>query len=69
MPATVHAAGTDEQTQAALESLLETIERFESFAGPIHASPLYGAMDRETAERLQWVHFGHHLGFFEPSDA
>lgn len=65
MPETVAAAGGDET--AAVERLRQTVARFKSHAGPLHPSPLFGPLDKETATRLQLVHCAHHLGFLIPS--
>lgn len=67
MPTTVPAASktTDAEAVASLET---AVERFNSHTGPIHPSPLFGAMDKETATRLQLRHFEHHLGFLSPND-
>ncbi|MFK8114648.1 MAG: DUF1569 domain-containing protein [Rubripirellula sp.] len=65
VPATVHAA--DEQGDLdAVDQLIETIHRFHAFDGPIAPSPLYGALSKEEAVRLQLVHCAHHLRFLEP---
>ena len=65
MPSTVLEAKhkTDQQ---AVDELKKTIAAFESFNGTVHASPFFGAMDYETARRLQLVHCAHHLGFLVP---
>ncbi len=65
MPATVYAVSAAEDT-AAVEQLLETIARFRQFSGPIVPSPLFGSMDHATAEKLQFVHFAHHLSLLLP---
>lgn len=52
--------------EAAAESLQQTIRRFSRFDGDICPSPLFGAMDRETAMRLQLTHCAHHLSFLLP---
>ena len=64
MPETVPAAGSDEA--AAVAKLRAAVERFRDHSGPYHPSPLYGALDRETATRLQLVHCAHHLSFLVP---
>lgn len=66
MPETVHRGATSEQDVQAVADLKSTIARFQSYTGPIHSSPLFGPMDKATAERLQFVHFAHHLGFLKP---
>jgi len=64
MPQTVAGAGGDES--AAIERLRRTVARFRSHSGPLHPSPLFGALDKETATRLQLVHCAHHLSFLVP---
>lgn len=64
LSATVHAAGGDERQ--AIERLVADVRRWEQFAGPSAASPLFGVLDQDTARRLQCVHFAHHLGYLRP---
>jgi hypothetical protein len=65
MPSTVFPADRASDG-VAVHELTATIDRFEKYQGPMHASPLFGAMDRQTHVRLQLVHAGHHLGFLIP---
>lgn len=65
MPQTVPEAGsTDDET--AVRAFKETLSRFASYTGPIHPSPLYGQLDRDTAVQLQLAHCAHHLSFLLP---
>jgi hypothetical protein len=64
MPSTVAVSGGD--PAAAIAKLKESVERFKAHTGPIHPSPLFGAMDKDTAMRLQLVHCAHHLSFLVP---
>jgi hypothetical protein len=64
MPVTVSGPGGD--ATAAVAKLKETAARFQAHTGPIHPSPLFGAMDKDTATRLQLVHCAHHLSFLVP---
>ena len=64
MPETVPEHGGDQD--AAVKQLCATIERWQSFDGPYHTSPLFGDMDRETATRLQLIHCAHHLSLLLP---
>lgn len=66
LPETVAAAGGDETV--AVERLRQTVARFKAYSGPLHPSPLFGELDKETATRLQLVHCAHHLGFLVPSN-
>ncbi|HWL09602.1 MAG TPA: DUF1569 domain-containing protein [Planctomicrobium sp.] len=65
LPVTVHSASEAEDADA-VERLRQTMTRFRQFTGKIHASPLFGSMDHQTAEQLQLVHFAHHLRFLKP---
>lgn len=65
IPQSIPTAGGDEA--AAVERLRRAAERFRAHVGPYHPSPLFGALDRETATRLQLVHCAHHLGFLVPA--
>jgi hypothetical protein len=64
MPQTVHQPGTD--AVKAIKKLKETGERFKNFTGVVHPSPLFGAMSKDEATRLQLVHCAHHLSFLIP---
>ena len=64
MPQSVAKPGED--PLAAIAKLRETVERFKAFTGPIHPSPLFGALNRDEAARLQLVHCAHHLSFLVP---
>jgi len=64
MPQTVPPPGND---AAAVAKLKEVAERFQAHAGPIHPSPLFGAMDKDEALRLQLRHCEHHLSFLVPA--
>ncbi len=58
---------SDSATDAdAVRQLEDTIRRFDNFRGNIHPSPVFGAMDKATAARLQLVHMAHHLSFLIP---
>jgi hypothetical protein len=64
LPQTVFAAGGNDA--AAVAKLKEIAERFEAHAGPIHPSPLFGAMTKDEARALQLRHLAHHLSFLVP---
>ena len=64
MPETVPPAGGDEA--AAVARLKEVVARWKSHAGEVHPSPLFGAMTKDTALRLQLKHAAHHLSFLVP---
>lgn len=65
-PETVYERTPGQVERDAVNELKCTIDRFELFHGEIHPSPVFGKMDRQTAEQLQWVHFAHHLGHLCP---
>jgi len=43
------------------EALEVAIGRYLAHGGPLHAHPLFGAMSRETWDRVHCVHCAHHL--------
>jgi hypothetical protein len=51
---------------AAVAAFREAVGRFEGHVGAYHPSPLFGALDRPTATKLQRVHCAHHLGMLVP---
>jgi hypothetical protein len=67
-PDTVHDRSADAAaTAAAVAQLEQSIARFQTYTGPIHRSPVFGDMDKATAEGLQLAHFGHHLSWLSPT--
>jgi hypothetical protein len=64
MPQTVFQPGGD--ATAAVAKLKEIAERFAAHTGPIHPSPLFGAMTKDEALQLQLKHCAHHLSFLVP---
>jgi hypothetical protein len=64
MPESVPAPGGDEA--AAVAKLKETVERFKSYTGELHPSPLFGPTNREELTRLHLIHCAHHLSFLTP---
>lgn len=65
MPSTVFPADR-ETDEVAVQQLVATVDRFDKYQGPMHASPLFGRLDRQTHVRLQLVHAAHHLGYLIP---
>ncbi len=55
--------------QESVDRLMETIHRLERHTGPIHDSPLFGAMSKEECVKLQLIHCAHHMGFLVPEKA
>lgn len=72
-PRTVHLAAPDGETpqlqREALERVRNAVAEFQQYQGPIHPSPVFGPMDKPTAEALQCVHCAHHLSFLLPDNA
>jgi len=64
MPQTVALPGGD--PIAAVADLGAAVERFRAYTGEIHDSPLFGAMTKDDATRLQLIHCAHHLSFLVP---
>ena len=64
MPQTVFTPGGD--PKAAVTRLKESAERLKAHTGPIHPSPLFGAMTKDEALQLQLKHCEHHLSFLIP---
>jgi hypothetical protein len=67
MPQTVAVPGGD--PAAAVAKLKEIAERFTAHAGPVHPSPLFGAMTKDEALQLQLKHCEHHLSFLVPKSS
>lgn len=49
-----------------VKQLTDTINRFQTYSGPIVASPLFGPLTPDEALKLQLVHCAHHLSFLNP---
>jgi hypothetical protein len=64
MPDSVPPPGGD--PAAAVARLRGAAERFQAHTGEVHPSPLFGAMTKDEATRLQLVHCAHHLSFLTP---
>lgn len=64
LASTVHERS--ESDAAAVAELERSIARFRDHQGTIFPSPLFGPMDKATAEQLQMIHFAHHLSFLTP---
>ena len=64
MPLTVFPPGGD--AAAAVAKLKDVAVRFAAHTGPVHPSPLFGAMTRDEALQLQLKHCAHHLSFLVP---
>ena len=64
-PKTVPSAG-DISEEEAVRKLRETAIRLSEYQSEMHASPLFGEMDVETALKVGLMHAAHHLGFLHP---
>ena len=64
MPQTVPPAGGD--AAAAVAKLKDAVAKWKAHTGEVHPSPLFGAMTKDTALRLQLKHAAHHLSFLVP---
>jgi len=63
-PETIAPADTD--VDQAIARLEKAVRFFQAHTGPIHPSPLFGAMDKQSALKLQLIHFGHHFRLLKP---
>jgi hypothetical protein len=66
-PRTAFPADVDES--AAVDALVATCARLDAWTGPIHPSPLFGAMDKPTLIKLQLAHAALHLGYLVPNES
>lgn len=66
MPQTVYTHDVDDAS--AIEQFTRTVRRMRDHRGPVHSSPLFGAMDLESAHKLQLIHCAHHLSFLVPRE-
>ena len=64
LPQTLAEPGGDPAIR--ITTLKEVVERFKAHTGAIHASPVFGAMSKDEATRLQLIHCAHHLSFLVP---
>jgi Protein of unknown function (DUF1569) len=67
MPQTVSSPGGDPRD--AIEKLRKSVDRLKAYTGPIVPSPLFGAMTKDEAIRMQLVHAAHHLSFLVPKSS
>jgi len=66
MPATVYPAASaqsEQEMRQAVELFKSKVRQFIENQEPIHPSPLFGAMDKSTADHLQRIHCAHHLSY------
>ncbi|MBT8486176.1 MAG: DUF1569 domain-containing protein [Phycisphaerales bacterium] len=63
---TIPAAGGDDA--AAVTRLDAAVGRLLTHEGPLHASPLFGMLDRDTLVKLHRIHTAHHLSFLLPRE-
>lgn len=67
VPQTVYQAA-DQNDARSVEQLRATIQMFREYGQPIKPSMIFGDLDYETAQRLQLIHFAHHLSFLVPKE-
>ena len=60
------AGGNDAEEVLALK---RAVERLLTHTGPLHASPLFGMLDKDTLVKLHCIHTAHHLSFLVPRAA
>ncbi len=51
----------------AVKSFGELLDRYRTYSGPMHPSPIFGDLTRETWTDLHLVHASHHLSFLQPN--
>jgi subtilisin-like proprotein convertase family protein len=51
----------------AVDVLLATIAKYRVRTGPLHPSPLFGPLPRETWDQVHLIHCAHHLSFAHPT--
>ncbi len=66
-PESIHPDSGDDV--ASVERLQATIRRLEEHRGPLHPSPLFGALTRQELIALQMAHCNHHLNFLVPKES
>jgi hypothetical protein len=64
VPQSVPAPDADDTEGVA--KLKAAVERYEAYTGPLHPSPVFGPLDKETLAKLHRVHTAHHLSFLVP---
>ena len=57
----------DDASDASVEALLATIDRFESFNGPIAPHRIFGNLSDAEARKLNLIHCAHHLSYLVPT--
>ena len=53
--------------ESAIESLFETIDRFERFPGPFSPHRLFGNLPPDVRRKHQLIHAAHHLSYLIPA--
>ena len=51
--------------QQGVEKLQNAVDRLSAHEGELHASPLFGEMDKAIAVKVALLHAEHHLGYLE----
>ena len=66
MPQTVHPPAAD--PSESVGRAVTMLDRLASHRGPLHPSPLYGALTYDELLALQLAHSAHHLSFLIPNN-
>ena len=67
MPQTLHLPNTALVGELqSINRFINLIDRLADFRGPLHPSPLFGALTYEELVALQLTHSAHHLSFLVP---
>lgn len=61
-PATVPPADSDDQES--IDKLRAVVTQLKQHTGALHASPLFGEMDKDSLVHVTLLHAAHHFGYF-----
>jgi hypothetical protein len=53
--------------ESAIDALIATLKRFDSFTGPIAPHRIFGHLSDADARRLNLIHCAHHLSYLVPT--
>ncbi|HEY0008077.1 MAG TPA: DUF1569 domain-containing protein [Tepidisphaeraceae bacterium] len=62
LPAQLHSSGD----APSLERFRKTLDRYESFTGVLHSSPVFGTLTRAQWDQIHLIHAAHHLRYLQP---
>lgn len=66
-PSTIPSSSIDDGD--GVQQLVDVCGRAKTFRGRLHPSPLFGAMDNATFQKVSLLHAAHHLSYFSPKQA